>query len=275
MFPTHEIQYDEDGFRREETYRETCRKCGGRGVFRGWSGQTFGKCFACKGVGYKEFRTDAATRAKARAGSAKRKQKRAEDNCETFAQAYPALWAWIEAKASSFGFASAMQEAVIKYGCLTEKQQETVERLVAKDAERQAQWKAEREARVTNAPTVSTELLTAAFDKAIEKGLKRPKLRFDGFVASLAPAAGKNAGAVYLKDGETYLGKIQNGRLFASRECPADTVKAIEAAMADPLTAAIAYGKRTGSCSCCGRELTDGESISRGIGPICAEKYAF
>jgi hypothetical protein len=37
----------------------------------------------------------------------------------------------------------------------------------------------------------------------------------------------------------------------------------------------VAYGKRTGACSCCGRELTNGESIDRGIGPICAEKYGW
>ena len=36
-----------------------------------------------------------------------------------------------------------------------------------------------------------------------------------------------------------------------------------------------AYGMRTGQCAICGLELTNGESIARGIGPICAEKWGF
>ncbi len=32
------------------------------------------------------------------------------------------------------------------------------------------------------------------------------------------------------------------------------------------------FGKRFGVCMCCGRLLTNPESIERGIGPICAEK---
>lgn len=36
---------------------------------------------------------------------------------------------------------------------------------------------------------------------------------------------------------------------------------------------ASAYGHLTGRCGCCGRLLTNEESIERGIGPICFEKY--
>ena len=42
----------------------------------------------------------------------------------------------------------------------------------------------------------------------------------------------------------------------------------------DPLAAAQKYGKLSGRCCSCGRDLTDPESIERGIGPICAEKFA-
>jgi hypothetical protein len=43
--------------------------------------------------------------------------------------------------------------------------------------------------------------------------------------------------------------------------------------MADPLAASIAYGRRTGQCSICGRLLENAESIERGIGPICAGNF--
>lgn len=32
---------------------------------------------------------------------------------------------------------------------------------------------------------------------------------------------------------------------------------------------AAAYGRETGICACCGRELTLPESVARGVGPIC------
>ena len=42
---------------------------------------------------------------------------------------------------------------------------------------------------------------------------------------------------------------------------------------ADPAGEARLYGMRTGTCACCGRELTDPNSIEAGIGPICAENW--
>lgn len=42
---------------------------------------------------------------------------------------------------------------------------------------------------------------------------------------------------------------------------------------ADPLTAAKKYGKLSGRCCSCGRDLTDPDSIEAGIGPICAGKF--
>jgi len=44
---------------------------------------------------------------------------------------------------------------------------------------------------------------------------------------------------------------------------------------ADPLAAAVAYGAKTGRCSCCGRILTNELSVELGIGPICRGKWGF
>lgn len=44
---------------------------------------------------------------------------------------------------------------------------------------------------------------------------------------------------------------------------------------AAPKEAAVRWGRKTGRCSCCGRELTDATSVAMGIGPICAEKWGF
>jgi len=47
------------------------------------------------------------------------------------------------------------------------------------------------------------------------------------------------------------------------------------AVASDPKAAATAYGQRTGSCSCCGRELTNKESIDLGTGQMCAGKFGW
>jgi hypothetical protein len=114
-----------------------------------------------------------------------------------------------------------------------------------------------------------------AFASAFGKGIKRPKLRLGAFQFSRAPDTGKNAGSIYVKEGEQYLGKVTAGEFFPVRECGDERKAQVIEVAADPAKAAKAYGMRTGSCSCCGRELTNGVSIDLGIGPICASKFGW
>jgi hypothetical protein len=123
------------------------------------------------------------------------------------------------------------------------------------------------------AEVANVDKLMGCFNKATAAGLQRPAMRFPDWTASLAPATGKNPGAVYCKRDYIYLGKIVDGRFRPSRDCSPATSALIVETMADPLAAAIAYGRRTGACSCCGRTLSDAKSVSLGIGPICKEKY--
>lgn len=73
------------------------------------------------------------------------------------------------------------------------------------------------------------------------------------------------------------VGKLEAGQcvLFAKRlGDDLATVRAMIAEFeADPLAAAIKYGKLSGRCCSCGRDLTDPASIEAGIGPICAAKF--
>lgn len=45
--------------------------------------------------------------------------------------------------------------------------------------------------------------------------------------------------------------------------------------LAGPREAAIRYGKEIGKCAICHRTLTNPDSIERGIGPICADRYGW
>ncbi len=132
---------------------------------------------------------------------------------------------------------------------------------------------------VLSAP-VDVSAIVTAFEAARGNGIKTPKLRLDGFVFSRAPDHGRNAGALYVKrkgggDEGSYLGKIAGGAFFPSRDCDEATKARVIGVASAPHDAAKAYGLRTGECSCCGRELTNGISIDLGIGPICRSKFGW
>ncbi len=257
-------------------HNEKCRKCGGSGRFRSWSGRDVGPCHACKGRGETAFKTSSAQRASNRAKAADRRARAADAALEQFAAQHPAEWRWISAERASFDFAQSMYDAIAKYGDLTPNQLAACTRAVARQAERQAQKAAAaaQQARLQAAPVVSMDKLMATFAHARQSGLKNPKLRVAHLVISPAKAESTNAGYLYVKTGETYLGKISpEGRFLRSRECDDAAEAQLLAIAADPLAAAVAHGKKTGICSCCGAELTNALSIELGIGPICRSKW--
>lgn len=257
-------------------YFDPCKKCGGSGYFYGRGVMPLGPCYTCKGKGGAMRTTTREQRAKDAQQRQSRAQSKAEERLGAFAEEFPAEAAWVEQRRERFDFAQSMHEAVVKWGVLTDNQMAAVRRCMVKDAERdqaRAKSNAEREA---NAPRVDTSAIEEAFGKATDAGLKKPRLRFEGFTAKLAPANGRNAGAIYVTaPGDDYLGKIAGGKFYRSRDCGDEAEAMIVATMADPLAAAVAYGRKTGVCSCCGRELTDPVSVERGIGPICESKYGF
>ena len=252
-------------------YKEPCKKCQGRGKFIGYTGYSLGDCFSCKGAGFHEFKTSPQYRDKARTSTAARKEANKQAMIDAYAVEHPAEVIWLGLNSPKFEFAHSLCVALSKFGSLTEKQLAAVQKCMARDSERNV----ERTARVEAAPQIDITKIEVSFAKAMEKGIKRPKLRLADFKFSPAPATGNNAGAIYVKSGDTYLGKIAGGKLFKSRECDDQTASSILVAAADPEAAAVAYGRRFGQCAICARELTNGESIDRGIGPICAEKFGW
>jgi len=273
---------------RQPSFTEKCPKCHGSGSFISYSGRTLGPCFACKGKGSNSFKTSAADRAATREKVAERKARNLAADVAAFNEREPAVAAWIVAemgKPQPFAFAVAMAEALNKFGDLTDRQLETCQRLAAKAAERATERAASRAAVAASAPAVDAagiDRLKASFDQAVAysaaKGLKlSPRITIGGMTISPAKATSANPGALYVKQsgGErAYLGKIAQGRFFASRECsPADAAK-VQQFVADPAEAAKVYGQTTGTCCICNATLRS-EWKNRGIGPICAEKFGW
>lgn len=250
-------------------FTSPCPRCSGTGKFRSMYGHMLGNCFSCKGTGTKSFKTAPETREKAREQVANRKARTEQENLDAFAQVEPALHAWMVG--TDFDFARNMLDAVRKYGSLTENQRAAVERCIAKAAERAAA-KVTAQARVQS---VDAGALFAAFLKAAGSGIKYPKLTFGGYMVKRAPSTGRNAGALYVTAGEQYLGKIIDGQFVPTRECTDEVKAEVIALVEDPAAAVRAYGLRTGNCAICNRTLTAKDSVGRGIGPICAEKFGF
>jgi hypothetical protein len=185
-----------------------------------------------------------------------------------WAQANPAEYEWLVNHCDTNPFAGSLHASLHKWGGLTPKQHMAVQGAIARA--KIAQDKAQ------NAPTVTVEPIEVAFGKATAAGIARPKLRLGEFVFSPAPATGKNPGAIYVKHSDgSYLGKVAGSRLFTVSSVSPAVEAEIVGVAADPLNAAIAYGKRYGKCSVCARTLTDEASIARGIGPVCAERFGW
>lgn len=172
---------------------------------------------------------------------------------------------WIIAHASTNDFAFSLDKQLLRTGTLSEKQVAAVTGILSRQSAAAATATAVEVGNVTK--------MQEAFASAIESGLKRPKMRLSGFVLKLAPATGRNKGAIYVTAADEYMGKIADGTFTPSRDCDAAKQAEIVALCADPLAAAVAYGQQTGQCACCGRELTDPESVALGVGPVCREKW--
>lgn len=244
---------------------DTCASCRGSGKFVSYAGRVVGPCFKCKGEGKIAFATSAPVRAAARQAVA---TKKAVD-ANAWMEAHPAEAKWMVN--TRFDFAIQMVAVVAKYGYLTEGQLTAVQRLMARDDIR-AEENANRR---DTAKAITVEAIEEAFARATDKGVKSPKLRLGTFKFAPAKAHSANAGAIYVNEGEDYLGKVVGGKFLRTRACTDDQEARIIAAATDPAGAAKEYGHRTGACCICHRELTDPASIAAGIGPICAGNYGF
>ncbi len=106
----------------------------------------------------------------------------------------------------------------------------------------------------------------------VTKKVQFPKVRVGDLVFSKASESSNNAGAVYIKYQKEYIGKVLGGYYLPVNSPSDEVISEIKSICKDPLDSAIAYGKRTGNCAVCSRDLTRHDSIDRGIGPICAER---
>jgi hypothetical protein len=266
--------------RAETLYSEDCPKCRGTGWISAYSFREAGRCFKCDGKGVLTFKTPKAVRDANKLKAADRKERQLAANLAAVEALHPTLKEWWTN--TTFNFAIDLREKAKAYGSLTSGQLAAAIRCADKFKATNLEREAQKATAVAAAPVVDISPITSAFDRAKKRGLKNPKMHLLGnderLVFSLAKESSVNAGSVYVKasggdDAGVYLGKITGGKFLKSRDCSDVQAKAVEVACVDPENAAIAYGKTFGICSVCSRELSDPDSVARGIGPICADRF--
>ena len=161
-------------------------------------------------------------------------------------------------------FAKSLVDQVASKGSLSDKQLFAASAMLAK-------IKANKAERESNMTSVDVSRILAVLDKA-DPAMKTPKIRVGDFVFSKPAPHSKNAGSVYIKQLGEYIGKVTGGYYLPVGNVSKDTIAEIQEICKDPMESAVAYGRRTGNCAVCARELTVKESIDRGIGPVCADK---
>lgn len=249
----------------------TCRKCGGHGS------RTYGyvnirtyPCGICRGTGKVTARRLANVERFKKAEATKEQNKRVARM--SFQEANSELIAGIAAAAEWSTFAASLMDSFRQYGKLSERQIAAGQSMLDKIA---ANKKARAEANNAKGGDVNVSAIEALFNNARASGLKRLGFRTMEIDISAAKETGRNPGALYVKRNGEYVGKIVTGKFMATSAAPADTLAKVLEVAADPLGMAKLYGKQTGNCSCCGRELTDPVSVANGIGPICESKWGF
>lgn len=174
--------------------------------------------------------------------------------------------AWIDENAKTNSFAASLNAYLLRHGKLTEKQMKAVRKQLAQNHEPLPSEMCQES---------SVKALQDAFDKARGNGIKNPKINLANFRFKPAPKNGRNPNAIYVMQGDDYLGKIDNAKFVATRDCSEEQKREIVDVCSTPHKAAVAYGQRTGNCAICNRELSNKDSINLGVGMICAEKYGF
>lgn len=245
-----------------------CETCNGKGKLHSiYGGRT---CPLCKGK--KFFKNSPATRKKWKEDARRLEKAKLEEKQAAFIEREPGLIEFFRENSEWSDFFRSLLDSFNKYGSLTENQT----RAGRASMERTIQSRKEKEkAREEQKVVVDLAPIKSMFDTAVASGLKRTKYRAEGLELTRAPDTGRNPGAIYvnrISDNE-YVGKVVRGKFEPVRSTVEEDKLSILRIAENPSEAAVRWGQKTGTCSCCGRELTDPASIAAGIGPICATKW--
>jgi hypothetical protein len=175
------------------------------------------------------------------------------------------LAAWLEAQTWS-DFAVSLARQYRSTGRLSDRQLESARSMKAKMDAKNTTPKAPAIDH-NKATEINLSDLRSGY-YAVPNGETRLKVRI-----ARPTKASKWHGWIFVSDGGEYGNRTNYGKQAPSGLYQGDIAEALEAIMADPYEAQLAYGKLTGTCGSCGRHLEDETSVALGIGPVCRAKW--
>jgi len=185
---------------------------------------------------------------------------------------HPGMYETLKELGAKSNFCADMVHGIDRYGSLTPRQMEVVQRIVAEHLDKQR-------AAATGANKLVGNLKPLAdMFRAAREHLKFPKLtvQIDGpaYTFSLAGDTSKNPGFLYVKRNGTYIGKVSpEGELALGRDAQAGDRDAVNKFSQNPAAVAGLHGRTTGCCAFCSKPLSDERSTEVGYGPVCARHF--
>jgi len=242
-------------------YVSRCEKCRGTGKWHGTQ-----NCFSCGGAGTKEFKSSPEKRAARNEANETRREQIAIANLGGFEINNPGIADWWNAPGAA-DFALDLRATVMRKGSLSFAQMHEAKY----QSENTLSVSAVRSKRERITPDETYAAFFEAFKTATRNGVKSPSIRLwvDGRDFNFFPASyiSLNSGYIYAKEGETYLGKLGEGRFKPALECSAGLAVLVLVAVADPLRFVAAHAAATGNCPLCvGKH-------GEGLHPECFAKF--
>lgn len=234
-------------------YPEKCKDCRGTGRFYSYTGRYVGQCFKCKGKGVQVFKTSPEARQRQCTAAAAKKKAAVSAKAKAAGEWLAANPERAKFLAEDWEFPLSLLGSLMQYGSLTEKQVAAIDKCVAKRAVRKAAEAKQDENGLDISGIPTGRYLAGDVQVKVQNVTKEG--RWEGWVFVKSENDDRLGSQ---KPGATYRGKYE---------------AELKLIAADPLAAAIAFGRETGTCCCCGRTLTNPESIEAGIGPICATRF--
>lgn len=176
---------------------------------------------------------------------------------------------------TDYDFAISLRKSFLKNGKLSDKQLAAAKKCISKKITKKNDVDTEQNDNIDQTGLSGIAELVSSMWRARRNGVKEPKMRLFAENTSFNVVFENDENSKYnnsiriLSDDGQFLGRILGKKFYKSNYTPDDVANQIIETCSNANKSAISYGRRTGSCSCCGRPLNNEESVRLGIGPVC------
>lgn len=176
---------------------------------------------------------------------------------------------------TDYDFAISLRKSFLKNGKLSDKQLAAAKKCISKKVTKKNDVDTEQNDNIDQTGLSGIAELVSSMWRARRNGVKEPKMRLFAENTSFNVVFENDENSKYnnsiriLSDDGQFLGRILGKKFYKSNYTPDDVANQIIETCSNANKSAISYGRRTGSCSCCGRPLNNEESVRLGIGPVC------